>query len=263
MKKTVLITGATGGIGSALCREFAFHGHDIVMVATNKEKLEKLAKSLEDDYKIKTYFIAKDLSKKESTKEIFDELKNKKIDVEILCNNAGFGDFGEFLDVDLEKNLQMINVNICSLVSLCYIFGNEMKKRGGGKILNTASIGSFFPGPFMSTYYASKAFVLSFSEALAKELKPNGVSVCALCPGTTNTKFFDRAGANTENSDILKKFKPANPEDVAKFAYKCLMKNKTVAVHGASNRAFVFFQRFLPRKTIANIVYKVQKQRKK
>lgn len=262
MKNTVLITGATGGIGKALCREFALHGHNIVLVARDNAKLQELANELEEKFKIKTYYIAKDLQKKEAASEIFDECKKAKIDISILCNNAGFGDFGEFLESDLEKNLKMIDVNISSVVSMCYIFGNEMKKKGSGKILNTASIGSFFPGPFMSCYYATKAFVLSFSEALARELKKTGVSVCALCPGTTDTNFFAVAGANTENSEILRKFKPASPEKVAQFAYKSLMKNKTVAVHGSSNRAFVFFQRFLPRKTVTNVIYKVQKQRK-
>ena len=263
MKNAVLITGASGGIGSALCRQFAGGGFNIVLVSRNKQKLASLADELERNFKIKTYQIAKDLSQPAAAHEIFEELKNKKIKINILCNNAGFGDFGEFLDSDLQKNLEMISVNISSLVSLCHLFGNEMKKQGGGKILNTASIGSFFPGPFMSSYYATKAFVLSFSEAIAKELKPHNISVCALCPGTTDTNFFSVAGANTENSDILKKFKPADPEKVAKFAYKSLMKNKTVAVHGLSNRAFVFFQRLVPRKAVTNIVYKVQKQRKK
>lgn len=262
MKNAVLVTGATGGIGRTLCFEFAMHGHDLVLVARDDKKLKSLAKTLEKEFKIKTYYISKNLECNDSASQIFEELKNRKIKIEILCNNAGFGDFGEFLDSKLDKNLSMINVNISSLVSLCHLFGNEMKKRGSGKILNTASIGSFFPGPFMSVYYATKAFVLSFSEALAKELNGTGVSVCALCPGTTDTNFFNVAGANTENSDILKKFKPASPEKVARFAYKSLMKNKIIAVHGASNRLFVFFQRFLPRGLVTNIIYKVQKQRK-
>lgn len=263
MKNAVLITGASGGIGSELAKVFAQHGHNLILVGRNMEKLSSLSKEIEMENKVKTLCLAFDLSEKESAKMLFDQVKNKKITIDILCNNAGFGDFGEFLESDLEKNLKMIEVNISSLVSLCYLFGREMKRKGSGKILNTASIGSFQPGPFMSTYYATKAFVLSFSEALSRELKGSGVSVCALCPGTTNTNFFAVAGANNENSDILKKFKPASPKSVATFAYKCLMKNKVVAVHGAANRAIVFFERFLPRKTIRNMVYNLQKQRKK
>jgi len=255
MKNAVLITGSTGGIGQELCRVFAGHGYNVVLVSRDEKRLNALARELEDEFKIKTYVIVKNLSNEESANEIFDEIKKQKIEVKILCNNAGAGLFGEFLDGDLEKNKQIIGVNISCLVSLCHLFGNEMKKKGGGKILNIASIGAFFSGPLVSTYFASKAFVLSFSEALALELKPFNISVCAVCPGTTKTAFFEKAGSRLQN-------KATDPKKVALFAYKKLMKGKAVAIYGVKNKLAVFFGKFLPRKRQAKMSYNIQKKRK-
>ena len=255
MKNAVLITGATGGIGSELCCEFASHGYNIVLTATNEEKLKILADQLEQKYKIKTYCLVKDLSKRESANEIFNEIKKQRIEVKILCNNAGIGGFGEFLDSDLERNRQIIQVNTTSLVSLCHLFGNEMKKLGGGKILNIASVGAFCPGPLVSTYFASKAFVLSFSQALALELKPFNIPVCVLCPGTTKTSFFEKSGSKLENN-------ATDPKKIAIFAYKSLMKGKTVAIYGVKNKLAVFFGRLIPREMQTKISYNIQRKRK-
>lgn len=154
----------------------------------------------------------------------------------------------------------MININIVTLIDLCYLYAKDMKTYGFGKIMNIASIASFIPGPLMATYYATKSFVLSFSEALSKELKSTKVTVTALCPGTTKTNFFDVASAS--DSNLLKNLRPASPQKVAKYGYKKMMKNKVVAIYGFNNRLMIFATRLVPRKFIRYIAYKIQSKRK-
>ena len=158
------------------------------------------------------------------------------------------------------KNHNMVHINIISLIDLCYLYAKDMKAYGFGKIMNVASIASFIPGPLMATYYATKSFVLSFSEALSKELKTAKVTVTALCPGTTKTNFFDVASAN--DSNLLKNLKPASPQKVAKYGYKKMMQNKVVAIYGFNNRLMIFATRFAPRRLIRYIAYKIQSKRK-
>ena len=252
MEGYVLITGATSGIGKDFVKLFADDGYNIVLSSTSKELLDKDKKELEKKYKdIKIYTIAKDLSKENSAKEIYDELKNKKINVSILINNAGFGCFGKLIDSDIEKNNNLLMVNNNSLVKLSYYFGKEMAKRKNGKILNVGSIAAFQGGPYMATYYASKAFVVSFSEALREELINDNVSVTCLCPGPTRTNF--EKTANLQKSYMFKKLDTCSSEYVARIGYKALMKGKPLIVSGIPNKFVVFITRLSPRVLNAKI----------
>ena len=180
---TSLITGASGGIGAELARLFAAAGFDLVLVARRKEKLDELKNELESAHKIKVSVFECDLSKDGAAQKVFAFTQEQNISVDVLVNNAGFGDWGLFAECNLEKQNQMIHLNILSLTELTRLFVPQMTERKSGRILNVASIASFMPGPKMSVYYASKAFVRSFTEALSVELKKTGVTVTALCPG--------------------------------------------------------------------------------
>jgi hypothetical protein len=177
--------------------------------------------------------------------------------IDILINNAGFGDWGFFKDTDLEKERQMIQLNITALTELSKLYIREMVRKGSGRVMNVSSMAGFQPGPLMAVYYATKAYVLHFSEAIANELHADGVSVTALCPGITESGFVDMA--DMKDSKLAKGKMPTSAE-VAAFGYKAMMKGKRVAVHGGANRFLVFAQRFLPRKTIAKLTRKVQEQ---
>ena len=242
----VLITGATSGIGREFVKLFALDGYNIVLTSTSKELLDKEKKELENKYKdIKIYTIAKDLSKEDSAKEIYEELEKEKINVSILINNAGFGDFGKLVDSDIEKNNNLLMVNNNSLVKLSYYFGKAMAKRKKGKILNVGSIAAFQGGPYMATYYASKAFVVSFSEALREELKNDNVVVSCLCPGPTRTNF--EKNANLQKSYMFKKMDTCSAEYVARIGYNALMKGKSLVTSGFPNKIVVFLTRLSPR----------------
>lgn len=255
-----LITGASKGIGLELTKIFAKNHHNLILVARSKDVLIKLKDNLTKEYNIKIEVIVVDLTIHNVATEIYQKTKELGCRVDYLINNAGFGDYGEFLDSSMIKNHNMVHINIISLIDLCYLYAKDMKAYGFGKIMNVASIASFIPGPLMATYYATKSFVLSFSEALSKELKTAKVTVTALCPGTTKTNFFDVASAN--DSNLLKNLKPASPQKVAKYGYKKMMQNKVVAIYGFNNRLMIFATRFAPRRLIRYIAYKIQSKRK-
>ncbi len=261
MKNYALITGASKGLGLEFAKLFAKDGYPLVIVARSEALLAKLKEELINNYHVKVVVITKDLSNPSSASQLYNEIKNKKIRIDYLINNAGFGDYGYFLDSSVDYQINMINLNITTLMQLCYYFGNDMRQNKFGKIMNIGSIASFFSGPFMATYYATKAFVLSFSEALSKELKEDGITVTTLCPGTTATNFFNNASATSDKTNLLKHMHPAKPESVALYGYKKMMKNKVVAIAGAKNRLAVFMNRFISRKFSRNIVYKIQKKR--
>lgn len=251
LKKTALITGASGGLGAEFARIHAFNGGDLVLIARNQAKLDELKVELEKQYGVSIYVIAKDLSEQSAPKEVFEELQAKKIRIDYLINNAGFGDFGLFAECSWERQLEMINLNVIALTYLTRLFLPGMVQQKSGKILNVASTAAFQPGPTMSVYFASKAFVLSFSEAIANELQGTGITVTALCPGATETGF--KNAADLGKSNLFKGGGIANASDVAKFGYKAMMKGKRVVVHGFMNRLMAQSVRFVPRNIVTAI----------
>lgn len=257
LKIATLITGASSGLGLEYAKIFAREGHNLVLVARNEEKLYSLKNEFENKYDIEVDVFAKDLSEKDSALEVFNFTLEEKIYIDTLINNAGFGDFGEFVNSDLTKQSDMINVNVLSLMQLCRLYAKPMVERGSGMIMNMASTASFQPGPMMSVYYATKAFVLSFSEAISVELKNTGVSIMAYCPGPTKTGFETKA--RLETSGLFKHLKNATAEEVAIYGYKKMQKHKVVAIHGGLNKIITNVVRFTPRRIVRNIVYFIQK----
>ncbi|MCU0427995.1 MAG: SDR family oxidoreductase [Candidatus Kapabacteria bacterium] len=252
MAKTALITGASSGIGYELAKVFAKNNTNLVLVARSEKKLQEIAQELTKTHGISVEVLAKDVSVLASTQEIYSILKQKGIAVDYLVNNAGFGDFGFFTETKWEKELEMINLNMTSLTSLTKLFVSDMVARKQGKILNVASTASFQPGPLMAVYYATKAYVLSFSEAIANELSGTGVTVTALCPGPTESGFQNAAAMN--DSKLVKGKKLPTSQDVAEYGYKAMMSGKVVAVHGLMNKVMAQSVRYTPRAVVRSLV---------
>jgi len=255
--ETVLITGASSGIGLELAKLFAADGSRLILSARNTEALEKLAKELRSEHKIEAIVLPADLSLPESPKRIFQELSGQKISVDVLVNNAGFGLHNEFVQLPLARQLEIIQVNVMALTELTGLFlpGMIARKRGG--ILNVASVAGFLPGPSMAVYYASKAFVLSFTEALVEELTGTGVIISAFCPGATETNFSQVArGQKSRASKSVKM-----PADVAsRYGYQAFRKKQAVAIPGYINRCLVFLIRILPRWSVRKAVNSYNKR---
>ncbi len=234
-RKTALITGATSGIGLELAKLFAKDGYDLVIVARDKKELETTKELIESSSKAKAEIIQKDLFETYAAFEVYDEVKAKGISIDVLVNNAGHGLYGEFTDTDLKKELDIIQLNICSLVALTKLYLKDMVEKGEGKILNTSSIASKSPGPWQSVYHGTKAFVQSFTEAIRYEVKDSGVTITALLPGVTDTDFFHKA--HMENSKAVQdESKMADPADVAKDGYEALMEGKDMVISGFKNK---------------------------
>lgn len=248
--RTVLITGATSGIGYELSKLFAKNGYNLVLVARNKQRLGELVQQLSQEFSVRTESISKDLSEVISPAEIFAELQEKSIHIDILVNNAGFNEYGVFFNTDIQRELQMIQVNLVSLTYLTKLLLPGMLKQKYGKILNVASTGSFVPGPYNAVYCATKAYVLSFSEAIAEELKDTNVTVTALCPGATKTQFAQRA--KMEHTKLFSG-KVMDAEKVAEVGFDALMRGKASVIAGCANRLTVFFLRFMPRNIVAKM----------
>ena len=257
MNKTALITGASSGIGYELARLFAADGNNLVLVARSKEKLEQIKEEREKEFGVTANVIVCDLSKEGAASEVFSATSEQNIQIDYLVNNAGFGDFGKFHESNLEKQSDMISVNITALTELSRLYLPHMVEQGFGNILNVASIAAFQAGPLMSVYYATKAFVVSLTEALSVELKGTGVKVTALCPGPTKTGFED--SAKLENSGLFKNLKAVTARDVALYGYKKMKKGKLIAIHGFMNRVIVCASKFAPRALVRNVVYNIQK----
>ncbi len=256
--KTALITGASGGIGLKLAHHFAKDGHNLVLVARSKDKLEKLADDLKGRYNIQTEVITADLGASDAVNRLLEELSIRNVTVDILVNNAGFGIYGEFYDTNWEEEKEMMMVNMMALTELTKRLVPTMMERQSGKILNVASTAAFQPGPLMAVYYATKAYVLSFSEALENELKGTGISVSILCPGPTDTGFQQRA--SMEESKLLEGG-VMSVDQVADIAYKEFMSGKTLIIPGSQNKLLAFMIRFLPRKMVTRTVRKVQERK--
>ncbi len=261
MKKTVLITGASSGIGKDLAHLFAKDGYDLVLAARSENILQVLATEMENKYAVKAIVIPIDLSKTNAAEDLFTAIQEKNIRIYALVNNAGFGTFGEFAETSLQEETDMILVNVLALTQLTKLFLQEMKAQNEGQILNIASVAAFQPGPLMAVYYATKAYVLSFTEALASELKGTGIAVSALCPGPTQTGFVDRA--KLQNSKIFSgELKLASSEKVASIGYEGLQNGKIIVIPGFTNKVITKSYRFMPRKALAAIVKKIQAKRK-
>jgi len=247
------------GIGLELAREFAAHRHDLVLVARHRDALEAIAGSLEGKFGISATVIVADLSDPESPRMVFDTLQSQGVQVDYLVNNAGFGVGGEFADTDLDRELDMIQVNIAALASLTKLFLPQMLGRKSGRIMQVASTAAFQPGPLMAIYYASKAFVLSFSQALAEELRGTGVTVTALCPGPTETNFAATAGIS--NSRLFANAGVARADAVARYGYAAMMRGERIAIPSVRDRIMVQVERIAPRAVVTRIVRKLQQAR--
>jgi uncharacterized protein len=255
---TALITGASLGIGLEFAKIFAAAKNNLVLVARNEDKLKSLSAELQNTYGITVKVIAADLSNMDEVQKVYDICKAENITIDYLVNNAGIGVFDFFVDADWNKTAQMIDLNIKSLTKMCRLFIPDMVARKSGKILNVASTAAFQPGPTMAVYYASKSYVLFFSEAIYNELQGTGVSVTCLCPGATESGF--QQAAAMEESNLVKGKKLPTSKAVAEFGYKAMMKNKMTVIHGLMNTIMATSIRFTPRKLVLKIVRKIQEK---
>lgn len=256
MKNVALITGASSGIGKELARIHASYNNDLVLVARREDKLNELKEDLETTYKVKVVTISKDLSLSNSAKEIYEEVKALDIQVDYLINNAGFGLVGEFASLPWEKQEQMINLNLTVLTHLTHLYVNDFKKRNKGKILNTSSTVSLVPGPLQAVYFASKAYVTSFSNAISEELSNTNITVTNLMPGATKTEFGESSGMD---KTLLYKG-AADVKDVAKDGYDAMINGKIEVISGLALylKIMNFFIPFTPKKLLLKIIRKMQ-----
>jgi short-subunit dehydrogenase len=256
---TALITGASGGIGYELAKLFARDGSNLVLVARSGDKLAQLAAELEKAYKIRATVISADLSHINGPDLVFAATQEAGIEVDVLVNNAGFGQFGFYIETDMQEELRQIQLNIASLTHLTKLYIRPMVERRRGRILNVASTAAFQPGPLMAVYYATKAYVLSFSSALSNEMHGTGVTVTCLCPGPTTTEFHKRAAM--DSSKIMRApFMDA--KSVAEIGYRAMLKGKPVAIAGRMNWLVAQSTRFAPRSWTAAVARKIQEQRR-
>jgi uncharacterized protein len=247
---TTLITGASGGIGYELAKLFARDHHNLVLVARSADKLAQIATELQA-HGVTVKIIALDLAAPPAAKFLFDQLEREGITIDILINNAGFGVFGEFAQKPEAEILGQIDLNIRALTELTRLFVPSMVKHRSGRIMNVASTAAFQPGPLMAVYFATKAYVLSFSEAIANELRHSGVSVTCFCPGATHTDFAKRAGL--ENSRLFKQLGAMSAEKVALDGYRAVMEGRTLAISGVHNWVVAQSTRFAPRKMVTAV----------
>jgi len=256
--KTALITGASVGIGRDLAELFAADGHHLVVTARDRAKLEELADKLRAAHGVNVLVISKDLSVAGVAQEIFDQVAAAGLTIDYLVNNAGFGTHGPFAESTVLSQLAMLQVNIVALVHLTRLFLPPMLERKSGRIMNLASTAAFQPGPLMSVYFASKAFVLSFSEALDAEVHDKGVSVTTVCPGATITEFQKRAGI--ESSPLFQNNAMTSMQ-VARIGYAAFMRGRRTVVTGFTNRVLALGSQLSPRRLATAIAYKLNKNR--
>jgi hypothetical protein len=242
-QETTLITGASSGIGLELAREFARHRHPLILVAPVDTELRQVQKRIQSEFGVQVSTIAADLTEPEAAENIFASLNDSGRTVEVLVNNAGLGQRGKFWEIPLEKDLEMIHLNVEAVIRLTKFFLLPMVERGRGTILNTASIAGFEPGPMLAVYHATKAFVLSWSEALATELEGTGVTVTALCPGPVDTDFFPKA--DLVETTAFQKANIMSPQEVAKAGHQAAMKGERVIIPGALNKVMITSRRLL------------------
>ena len=254
--KIALITGASSGIGKALAENFAQDGYDVILAARSVSKMESQAADLQERYNITATVIAADLESNEGAANLYREIKNSGFMLSALANNAGYGTFGEFKDSTLQSELAMMQINMSTIVVLTKLFMPDLLATNG-KIINTASTAAFQPGPYMAVYYATKAFVLSFSEAIAAELEGTGVTVTALCPGLTASGFQDKADMHA--SALVKNKNLPTAEEVAALGYRAMQRGQRVYIPGVINWLMVQSLRFTPRNLVTKIVKAMSK----
>ncbi|ACF13635.1 short-chain dehydrogenase/reductase SDR [Chloroherpeton thalassium ATCC 35110] len=245
----ILITGASSGIGEVFAKEYARRGNDLVLVARSESKLQEIAAALSSERKVTVKVFSQDLSEQGSAERVFDYCRANNLQVELLINNAGFGLTGEFVDQPVDRLEQMILLNINTMMKLTHLFLPQMLARKTGGVINVASTAAFQPVPYMSVYAATKAFVLNFSEGLHEELQGSGVKVMALCPGGTETQFFEVA--NYSRSKLMIPLE--KPEEVVKVAIEGFRSGNSFIISGFANKVLNFFERFLPRELVAKI----------
>lgn len=243
--ESVLVTGASSGIGRALADRFARAGHSCILLARSKNALHRLADDLSSRYGVETHVIVADLSASGSAPGIVEKLNRRGLSVDVLVNNAGFGDRGAFAELSAERQVAMIQVNVTTLTELTHLLLPTMLDRDRGGILNVASTAAFQPGPYMSVYYATKAYVLSFSEGIAEETSESGVTVTCLAPGPTRTAFIEKA--DMENTHLFQWGTTMTPEAVAERGYKAFRTGTVLAVPGWPNKMGTFLIRLTPR----------------
>ena len=254
-KETVLITGASSGIGWELTKLFAADKSDLVLVARREERLTELTKLLKSEHDVDVFIIPKDLSNKTAPKQIFSELKKEKIDIDVLVNNAGFGARGPAVELGTDLQVDMVQVNLASLTHLTLLFLPGMIERGRGGILNVGSLAGFQPGPNLAVYYASKAYVLSFTEALSEEVTNPDIKISCLAPGPVRTEF----GSKSDLDDsLLFKLSLMDVKPVARAGYEGFRRGKVIIIPGIKQKITPFFLRLLPRSLVRKIVKSLQ-----
>ncbi len=258
MSKTALITGASSGIGLEMAKIFANENIDLVITARREERLQDLKSELEETQSIQVYIFVSDLSDRDAPSQLYNFCKENNLQIDYLINNAGIGDYGFFWESNWDKTETMLDLNIKSLTHLTRLFLPDMIERNSGRVMNVASTASFQPGPLMSVYYASKHYVLAFSEALANELSDHGITVTVLCPGPTKSEFQENA--NMLKSKLMDRLPMPDSREVAEYGYKSMMNGKRVAVHGVTNKIMSKLVVLFPRKWVTAIVRKVQER---
>jgi short-subunit dehydrogenase len=259
-QERALITGGSVGIGAALAEVFAGHGHDLILVARRREKLEARAQDIRAKFNVDVVCMSEDLADPEGARRLHQAVVDRGLGVHYLVNNAGVGLYGKFATTDLDAELKMIQLNATSIVDLTKRFLPAMIERRSGRILNVASTAAFVPGPWMSIYYATKAFLLSFSQAIDYELKPQGITVTTLCPGPTESEFKVRAGS--QRSRLFEAFVMDAPR-VARVGYDAMMKGKAVAIPGLRNKLIPVAARLAPRPLIAQLSHRAARPSEK
>lgn len=258
---TALVTGASSGIGYEISKLLAELGHDLVLVARREDRLQQLADYLEQEFSISVKVMAIDLTRLDQIDELYATLQQENIPVDILVNNAGLGNWGPFTANEAKATLEEIQLNVVALTYLSKLFATDMVKRGLGKILNIASVSGFMPGPYMAVYNATKAYVLSFSEALGVELKGTGVSVTVSCPGPTESEFHQQAG--TTSSLFLRLLPMMNSTQVARISLNAMNKRKSVIVPGTFNWLMILSSRFTPKGILLFVLKRLMKPNKR
>jgi short-subunit dehydrogenase len=259
LRPITLITGASAGIGVSLAHEFMNHGHELVLVARREQRLNALADAIAAQGHPRPLVLPIDLQRPDAGARIAEELALRGLEPSIVVNNAGFGLIGPAAELDIAEQRDMIEVNVSALTDLSLRFVASLERHKGG-VLNVASIAAFMPGPRSAVYYATKAYVLSFTEALHQELKPRGIRVAALCPGPVPTEFQARAGVPEARGP---RFLTLSAEEVARQGYRGFMDGHRVVVPGAGNRLITVLSRLLPRRTVMAVMNRRQMRRKK